>query len=249
MKFNVMTIRKILAKSNLLKAAYHELRSGALSAVCHVSPGILTRLRYRLAWGRWPDLDRPTTFDEKLQWLNLFWQHPLKARCGDKYTMRGYVEEHQLGHLLPQLYGVYSAAEDILLDALPERFVMKCTHGCKLNVFCTDKQSLDWKTTKTNLDSWMKIDSSMILGEIHYGSMKPRIICEEFLRDDSEHALPADYKVFCFDGKAYCTMTATEREPNGIARLAFYDLEWKQKLQYCLPESGNRPGDSETCSL
>ena len=31
-------------------------------------------------------------------------------------------------------------------------------------------------------------------------------------------------------------MVATARDPNGIARLAFYDLEWRQKLPYCLPE-------------
>ena len=229
-------MRKTLAKSALMKAAYHTLRSGVMSAVCHVSPGFLTRLRYRLAWGRWPALDRPTTFDEKLQWLNLFWQHPLKARCGDKYTMRGYVEEHQLGHLLPQLFGVYSSAEEIILDTLPDRFVMKCSHGCKCNVFCHDKRGLDWKTEKANLESWMNIDFSMKLGEIHYGSMTPRIICEEFLQDETGHALPADYKVFCFDGRAYCTMTATARDPNGIAKLAFYDLEWKKKLPYCLPD-------------
>ena len=229
-------IRKTLAKCAPLKAAYHGLRSGAMSAVCRVSPGLPARFRYRLASGRWPDLEEPTIFDEKLQWLNLFWQHPLKARCGDKFTLRGFVEEFQLGHLLPELFGVYSSTEEIRLENLPDRFVLKCSHGCKCNVFCHDKRSLDWEMARANLDSWMQMDFSMLLGEIHYGKMTPRIICEEFLQDGTGQELPLDYKVYCFRGRVHCTMVCTGRKPNEGARLVFYDLEWKQKLPYGLSD-------------
>lgn len=218
------------------KAAYHKTRSGIMSAACQISPRLLTRFRHRLAWGRWPDLDTPITFDEKLQWLNLYWQHPLKSQCGDKFAVRGFVEEHRLAHLLPRIFGVYSSTEEIDLVTLPERFVLKCSHGCKCNVFCTDKRRLDWTSAKANLDSWMRRDYSRHAGEIHYRKMTPRIICEEFLEDDTGHDLPTDYKVFCFRGTAFCTMVATARDPNGIAKLAFYDLEWRQRLPYCLPE-------------
>jgi hypothetical protein len=229
-------IRDTLAKSAEIKAAYHWLSSGVLSAGTRLSPSLVPRCRFRLAWGRWPNLDTPTTFDERLQWLNLFWRHQLKARCGDKFGLRGYVEEHQLGHLLPQLFGVYSSADEIRLDTLPDRFVLKCAHGCKTNVFCPDKRRLEWNTVKRSLDAWMRIDYRRHQGEIHYGHMTPRIICEEFFQDDTGQELPVDYKVFCFGGKAYCTMAATARDPNGIAKLAFYDLQWKKRLPYCVPE-------------
>jgi hypothetical protein len=234
--FDMREIRKTLAKCGLLKVAYLGVRSRAMTTVCHISPGLLTRLRYWAAWGRWPDLDNPRTFDEKLQWLNLFWQHPLKARCGDKFTLRSYVEECGLGHLLPELLGVYSSSKEIRLESLPHRFVLKCSHGCKCNVFCPDKERLDWKMAKANLDFWMRKNFSTDLGEIHYGNMVPRIICEEFLQDGTDQVFPTDYKLFCFGGKPFCTMVATAREPNGSAKLAFYDLSWKTKLPYCLPE-------------
>ena len=121
------------------------------------------------------------------------------------------------------------------METLPNRFVLKCSNGCKCNVFCIDKRVLDWKTAKTNLDSWMKMNFA-VLGELHYAMMRPRIICEEFLQDETGRFLPTDYKIFCFAGRAYCTMVATAREPNGIPRLAFYDIEWKQRLPYCVPE-------------
>jgi len=232
----VLAIRTTLARCAPLKAAYYGLYSGSMSVLCHLSPIFLNRFRHRLAWGRWPNLEQPTTFDEKLQWLNLFWQHPLKARCGDKFALRGFVEENQLNHLLPELFGVYHSSEEICLDNLPDRFVLKCSHGCKCNVFCPEKRRLDWQQTKTNLDSWMNRDFSMPAGELHYGRMTPCIICEEFLQNSTENTLPLDYKVFCFGGRAYCTMVATAREANGTAKLAFYDLEWKRKLPYCIPE-------------
>ena len=235
-KAKMLAIRKTLARCTPLKAAYNGFYSGSMTTLGHLSPVFLNRFRYRLAWGRWPELKQPKTFDEKLQWLNLFWQEPLKARCGDKFTVRGFVEEHQLGYILPELFGVYEASEDLRLEDLPNRFVLKCSHGCKCNVFCPDKATLDWALTKSNLDSWMKQDFSMPSGELHYSSMTPRIICEEFLQDGTENTLPTDYKVFCFGGRAYCTMIATAREANGNAKLAFYDLEWKRKLPYCIPE-------------
>jgi hypothetical protein len=233
---NMLAIRKTLARCTPLKAAYYGFCSGSMTALCHVSPLFLNRLRFRLAWGRWPDMEEPTTFDEKLQWLNFFWKHPLKARCGDKFTVRGFVEENGLSYLLPELFGVYHASDEIRLESLPDRFVLKCSHGCKCNVFCSEKLKLDWKLAKKDLDSWMERDYTMPSGELHYGRMKPCIICEEFLQDGTESLLPADYKLFCFRGRAYCTMVAKAREANGIAKLAFYDLGWKRKLPYCLPE-------------
>jgi len=226
------TVRTILSQCRPLKAAYHGTRAAAFRLLLAISPVLLARVRYRLAWGRWPDFADPTTFDEKLLWLNLYWRHPLKTLCGDKYTMREYVQQQGLGELLPRLYGVYDSVDVIDFDALPKPCVLKCSHGCKCNVFCRLGETLDVAAARRDLRRWMRTDYSRLLGELHYAGMTPRILCEEFL-DDGSGGLPTDYKLFCFDGKVYCTMTATERNPNGIARLAFYDLDWKRKLPYC----------------
>jgi hypothetical protein len=77
----------------------------------------------------------------------------------------------------------------------------------------------------------MKVDFSKRYGELHYASMKPRILCEELL-DDLSSDLPSDYKVFCFSGKARCTMACTGRLIDGRAKYDIYDLAWKNKLPY-----------------
>jgi hypothetical protein len=225
-------LRGTLARSTLLKAAYHWLRAGAQGAVCRVSPELLSRLRFRAAWGRWPDFENPTNFDEKLLWLNLFWRHPLKTECADKYTLRKHLEKQQLGHLLPRLYGAYLSPEEIDLAALPERFVLKCSHGAKCCLFCKEKQKLDMDRTRRALARWLATDYSTLLGELHYAGMTPRIVCEEFLEDGSGGELPTDYKLYCFAGHVHCTMVCSGRRANDTGRFDYFDPAWQRLPHY-----------------
>jgi hypothetical protein len=188
------------------------------------------RYRYLKEAHKWFDPKNPRTLDEKLLWLNIYWRHPLKARCADKYAVRSYVEEHGLGHLLKELLGMYVNSREIDFSRLPDRFVLKCTHGCGFNVFCTDKSKLDVEETRQKLDAWMKLDISKLGGEMHYARIKPRIICEAYLGDQSGK-LPVDYKVYCFHGKVHCTLVCTERQTR-TTKFDFYDREWKNKLRY-----------------
>lgn len=180
----------------------------------HISPVLLLRLRYRSSRGKWPNLLTPSSYDEKLIWLNLYWQHPLKAQCGDKYSVREYVIQAGLGHLLPDLLGVFQSASEIDFDALPSQFVLKCTHGCKMNIICPNKSQLNIKNTKRVLNRWLRTNYSTIYGELHYSGMTPRIICEPFL-GSSEGDLPWDYKVHCFGGKARYIEVCSNRNKDG----------------------------------
>ena len=201
-----------------------------MGALCRISPLWLVQYRYKRATGKWYRPGNPTTLDEKLLWLMLYWQHPLKSRCADKYAVRSYVEENGLGHLLNDLLGVYSSSQEIDFNSLPGRFILKCTHGCGFNIICRDKNKFDVDAARRKLDAWMKVDISGFSAELHYASIKPRIICEALLEDRPGKPLN-DYKVYCFNGKAHCTMACTDRTKEG-AKYDFYDREWKNKLAY-----------------
>jgi hypothetical protein len=177
--------------------------------------------------GARPNLNDPQSFNEKLLWLMFYWRHPLKTRCADKYAVRDYVKEHGLEHILNELLGVYENSSEIYFKSLPQRFVLKCTHGCGFNIVCNDKSSLNVEETCRKLDAWMNVDYSKIYGESHYARIKRRIICEAYLNDLTSD-LPTDYKIYCFDGKAHCTRICTERTSNGPAKYDIYDREWNQ---------------------
>ena len=69
--------------------------------------------------------DDPKTFSEKIMWGMLYYQNPLRVRCNDKFTVKGYVEEVLgPGHTIPT-YGWWTDPDDIDFAALPQRFVLK----------------------------------------------------------------------------------------------------------------------------
>jgi hypothetical protein len=182
--------------------------------------------------GEEPNLSKPSTFSEKLIWMMLFWMHPLKIQCADKFTMRSYVEEQGWGYVLPELIGVYNHSSEINFDVLPDKFVLKCNHGCGFNIICENKAELNIVQARLKLDKWLATDYSKVAGEVHYTFMKPRIICEQFL-EDHVNQLPTDYKVYCFNGKAHCTIVVQDRSLDGHSDVwDFYDADWQNKLPY-----------------
>lgn len=202
-----------------------------LSFLNYLSPTLFSRLRFRAKMGAWPNLRNPVKFDEKLLWLMLYWRHPLKTVCGDKYTMRSYVAAKRLGHLLPDLVGVYENSREIDYSKMPRGFILKCTHGCGLNIVCRPGDSIDVDRINRRLDRWMAKDFGRLYGELHYSKMKPRIIAERLLAQKGL-AAPIDYKVYCFDGRPHCTMVCTDRGSMGGTKYFFYDREWKSQLPY-----------------
>lgn len=224
---------RLMLKRNGLLTSFFEWSYIRFKNILYIlSPTLFYMLRFRLEKGSWPRLRNPSSFDEKLGFLMLYWKHPLKTQCADKYSMRTYVEEQKLGHLLPELIGVYEDSREIDFETLPERFVLKCTHGSHFHIICSDKKIINDDEVRRKLDGWMKVDYSKMYGEIHYASIKPRIICEPFLGDAAGN-LPCDYKVSCFNGNVHCIMVCAERDLDGYnANRRFYDRDWKRELHY-----------------
>jgi len=195
-------------------------------------PELLARYRYRRLMKRRLDLANPVRLDEKLMWLMLRWQDPLKTTCTDKLAMREHVAAQGYGSLLPELYGVFAHSTEIDFEALPRSFVLKCTHGSRQNVFCPDRDRLDVPSVRRRLDAWMKHDFSMQCGEIHYAGIPRRILCEKYL-GDSDGNLPRDYKLHCFHGRVEFTMVCSGRRLDGRAGwYDYYDRPWRQKLPF-----------------
>lgn len=231
-------IKSLLKKSGIVNFYYHNrimLSKQYADFLLKISPVLFAKHRYKSIYGKNPNFKNPVTFDEKLLWLMLYWKHPLKTECGDKYTMRSYVKNLGLGHILPELLGVFENSSEINFASLPGKYVLKCTHGCGFNIICHDNDTLDKNRVRQKLDKWMATDYSKFAGELHYATMKPRIICEQFM-DDLVSDRPIDYKIYCFHGKAHCILVAQGRDIDGHTdKFDFYDLEWNNKLPYYKP--------------
>jgi hypothetical protein len=223
-------IKEQLKKSYFIRNIYFKVNKNIVAFLIKNSPVLASKYLYRRGTGEKLNLKNPQNFNDKLQWLKLYWQHPLVVKCADKYEVREYVKSCGCEEVLNELYGVYETTSEIDWDSLPSKFALKCTHGCGFNIICDDKSKIDKNETLEKLNRWLKIDYSLYAAELHYANIKPRIICEKYIETDAGF-LPNDYKMFCFDGKVYCTMVCTLRN-TGHAVMDFYDRSWEIKLLY-----------------
>ena len=202
------------------------------------SDKLFIMLDYYTAFGKFPDLENPKTYNEKLQWIKLYNRVPDYTQMVDKCDAKKYVSDI-IGdeYVIPTL-AVYNSVDDIDFDALPEQFVLKCTHDSGGLVICKDKASLDKKRAKEKLKRCFSENIFWRTREWPYKNIKPRIIAEKYMEDESGEL--RDYKFFCFDGEVKAMFVATERFAKEETKFDFYDADFNH-----LPFRNGHPNSSK----
>ena len=100
---------------------------------CPRGPYRSTTLRswrqYRYDFGYFPNVFAPTTFNEKVQARKLFERRPLFALWADKMAVRNWVAKIVGPGVLPKRIMSFESANTIPFDDLPNRYVLKTSHG------------------------------------------------------------------------------------------------------------------------
>ena len=173
------------------------------------------------------DLHNPKTFSEKLQWLKLYDRRPEYTTMVDKYAVKEYVSTIIGSEYVIPTLGVWDKPEDIDWDSLPEKFVLKTTHGGGSSgvIICRDKATFDREKTIAKLKKSMKQDLYGFSKEWPYKNVPRRIIVEQYIEAENND-LP-DYKFFCFDGVVKGLFVATDRQTPGVdVKFDFFDANF-----------------------
>ncbi len=182
--------------------------------------------QYRVCFGKELNLENPVTFNEKLQWLKLYNRKPIYTTMVDKVDVKKYVADI-IGeqYIIPTL-GVWDHFDDIDFDKLPDQFVLKCSHDSGGLVIVKDKSKLDKKAAKAKIEKCLKRNYYWIGREWAYKNVKPRILAEKYMENNSTKDL-RDYKIFCFDGVAKALFIATDRQAANVeVKFDFYDMDF-----------------------
>ena len=181
---------------------------------------------YKASFGHEPDLENPVTFNEKLQWLKLHDHRPAYPTMVDKRDMKDYVSSLiGEGHTIPSL-GVWDDFDSIDFSALPDRFVLKCTHDSGGLVICKDKASLDMDKARKKITACLKRNFYWVGREWPYQQVKPRIIAEPYMQDSPDIPELSDYKIHCFSGEPHFVQVITDRfSPSGMIN-DHYSPDW-----------------------
>lgn len=188
-----------------------------------IPDSLYTRLKFRKNLHRWPDLQNPKTFNEKLCWLKLHRRDAIMSTMVDKADAKAYVANIIGEEYIIPTYGLWERAEDIDFNSLPDKFVMKGTHDSGRVIVCSDKSKLDIDKARLEMQSSLERDFYAITREWPYKNVPHRIIAEQFIRQ-SDGGLN-DYKFFCFNGLVDCVMICLDRHI-GDPKFYFFDKDW-----------------------
>ena len=183
-------------------------------------------IRFRQITGRKLDYSNPIYLNDKLMWLNRYWQSPLKVKCADKVRVHDYLKDKGLETYAVPLLTVWNSADEIELDQLPNQFVLKCNHGCGYNIIVTNKSSLDIVETREKLNRWLKEDYGKVCNEYHYSHIQPLVFAEKYIPSFAGGGI-IDYKIHCINGEAKWFLVCTERDCTGHPKLSAYSLDWE----------------------
>ncbi len=185
------------------------------------------------------DFKNPKTFNEKLQWLKLYDRKDIYTIMVDKYDVKEYVS-NIIGeeYIIPTL-GIYNSFNEIDFDKLPNQFVIKCTHDSGGLVIVQDKEKLDIESAKKKINKCLKNNFYYQGREWPYKNVKPRIIIEKYMVDESGYELK-DYKFFCFNGNVKLMFVATDRNSTSETCFDFFDENFNH-----LPFTNGHPNSNK----
>jgi len=184
---------------------------------------------YEYYTGKKLNLNNPTEFNEKIQWLKVYYHPEILNQLVDKYAVRAYVESKIGAQYLNDIYGVYTHANEVDFEKLPNQFVIKATHASSYNLIVPDKTKLVETKARKLFKKWLRRNQYYRTGqEWAYKDVQPRLIIEKFLIEEGRSSL-LDYKFYCFKGKAKFVEVHLDRANNH--KRGFYDLNFK-KLPY-----------------
>ncbi len=182
------------------------------------------RLVFFIRFHRLLSFKRPETLNEKIQWLKIYDRRPEYTKLVDKYEVRKVIAD-MIGeeHLIP-LLGVWDSVDEIDFGKLPNQFVLKCNHDYKSIIVCKDKNSFNFKAAKKVLKRKLNKNLFWVGREWAYKDIKPRIIAEKYMVDESGVELK-DYKLYCFDGTPDNMLVCFNRTKDHTD-FKFFDLSW-----------------------
>jgi len=218
-------IRKLAHSSKLIEYLYQ--KASVIKTVRNQKLDDVTffKRRYKEYTGKELNLDKPTKFNEKLIWLQLYDHNPIYTMLSDKFKVKEFVSRTIGSIYVVPLIGVWDSVEDIPFEDLPEEYVLKCNHDCG-SIFIKRKgETINKAKVKQSFNKALNrnyYDVGRVWG---YKNIKPLVFCEEIVQTVDDKP-PKDYKIFCFDGEPKFAFVASDRGDN--TKFDFFDIEWNK---------------------
>lgn len=211
----------------LFDSDYRFMNRAAHGKYNYMSDEEFLKRKFECIMHRSLDLEHPQTLNEKLQWLKIYDRKAIYTTMVDKYAVKDYIagligEEY----IIPTL-GIWDKFDDIDFDALPDQFVLKCTHDSGGLVICKSKKTFNIDSARKKIQKSMRTNFYYSGREWPYKNVSHRIIAEKYMGDNL-----VDIKLQCFNGKFDSVFICCGRFTESGVRYHYFDRNWNY-LPYC----------------
>ncbi len=182
------------------------------------------KLKYKLHFSKDINLENPTGFNEKLNWMKLNYRNPMFTMMADKYWVKQYVADKIGKQYVVPSYGCWRTVDEIDFDKLPSKCFLKSTHDSGGGMLLDKSKGVDLDKIRKrfNKKTLKRKNWYWRLREFPYKNIEPRILAEQYLDEGTGRELH-DYKFYCFNGVPaymYITNKAHKIYEN------YYDMEF-----------------------
>jgi hypothetical protein len=162
------------------------------------------------------------TFQDKLNYLLIHENPELKTQYVDKIRIHESTKKIIGKDICVPILKIYNDANEINLDELPNKFLLKLNHGSGMNIICKDKSTFNLNDAKVKLNKWKQENYGLYGTEFQYMLVDRKIFAAPYLGDNI-----IDYEIFCFNGiPKLIRVQKTLFEHNNTIIHNYYDLNW-----------------------
>lgn len=173
--------------------------------------------------------DEPKSFSEKIMWMSLYYQNPLRI-CSNKFKVKGYVEAVLgPGYTLPVI-DWWTDPDDIDFEKLPNKFVLKVNNSTGHNIFVPDKRKINEQEIRRKLRLWMHPANNGYYWIYSWAAKwsSPLIYAEDYLIPEGEVDSLCNYKLSCFNGACKNIFLFSKREMDAGCVPAWVDRDFNE---------------------
>ena len=107
------------------------------------------------------------SIQEKLNYLIIHESPDYKSQIADKIKLHDYSIKMLGKDICVPILKIYRNVNEINLEELPDKFVLKCNHGSSMNIICSNKRKFNLSEAKRKLRNWKNINYGFIHSEFH----------------------------------------------------------------------------------
>ncbi len=187
-----------------------------------------TEIKYRNRIGKKLNLDNPVGFNEKIQWLKLYYFQPYYRKSCDKFLVREYLKEKLGSDIEPPLVFACQDIKEFSLSRITDYpCIIKISNGSGQNLILhhKDEFSEEYILKKLRLMIYEANNSARYSLESQYLPDNPYIVVEKLMLD-SNGKLPNDYKLMYINGHLEFIYCSVDRSGLNVRHL--YDRNWNR---------------------